>query len=148
MILIALLSFGIACAPHQTKTNVSVNIDSAFNSQVQLFEDLYNIPVNVSVRFVPDLGPYAAVCHVYSANDPNNWIEVEESYWYAISDAGRDQLLLHEFGHCVLGLDHREARGSVGGYFDVPLSIMYPVAFGDNPYYRENLQYYYEEFIK
>ncbi len=143
-----LLSLGIACAPHQTKTNVTVSIDSSFNSQVKLFEDLYSIPVNVSIRFVPDLGEYAAVCHEYSPNNPDNWIEVDESYWYSISDAGRDQLMLHEFGHCVLGLDHREAMGNVGGHINVPLSIMYPIAFGDNEYYRENLQYYYEELIK
>ena len=141
---------GIACAPlPQNQNNTApIYIDPGVHSQVELFETLYHIPVNMTIKFVPDLGPYAGVCHSYGKNDSRNWIEIDADYWSQITDAGKDQLILHELGHCVLGLEHRTERGQVGAYFDVPLSIMYPVHFGDNPYYSDNLEYYYQELIK
>lgn len=90
----------------------------------------------------------AGRCHRYSPNDPKNWIEFDEDYWNTLTYYGKEELVFHELGHCVYGLEHDERRGNVGIYSEVPLSIMYPVHFGSMNYYKENTNYYYKELLQ
>ena len=124
------------------KANHPVYIDEAFRPYVTAFEERHSMTVNVSIVFkdIED-EDVAGQCWYRS----NRLIEIDTPYWNVISELGREQLVEHELGHCVLNLDHDERLGTVGAWNNVPLSIMYPVHFGDETYYRDNREYYLQE---
>lgn len=119
-----------------------IYIDKEFDSYVQTFETTYNIPVNVSIMFKDIADDTIAGQCWYS--EPRK-IEIDTPYWNEITELGREQLIMHELGHCVLNLDHDETIGTVGAWHNVPMSIMYPSHFGDDPWYRDNRAYYLQE---
>lgn len=84
----------------------------------------------------------AGVCHI---RGNYRYIEIDEPYWNEITRNGQEWIVMHELGHCQLGLDHNETIGTVGAWSNVPVSIMYPVVFGDEPYYQDNRAYYLQE---
>lgn len=71
-----------------------------------------------------------------------NIIEINENYWNRIGNYGKEQLLLHELGHCELGYDHNSKMLD-----NRPESIMYPVAFGDDIWYAKYRNEYFIEFF-
>ncbi len=68
--------------------------------------------------------------------------EISRLIWERLSDLGREQLVFHELGHCLL---HRKHTSGTFLPF-VPLSIMNPEHFSDDIYaaYRE---YYLAELF-
>ena len=124
-----------------------IYIDSAFQSYVDLFKELTNKPVNVSLVFNSNLEQNrVGLC--WRTNGLGDRIEIDPDYWKSISEAGKEQLILHELGHCVLGLGHNDQLGQVGEWRNVPLSIMHSIHFGDYLFYLENREYYLKEFTK
>lgn len=121
-----------------------IYIDPKFDSYVQLFENTYGIEVNVSIVFKDIADEDVAGQCWYYTNRPR-MIEIDTPYWNIISEAGREQLIMHELGHCVLDLDHDDRVGTVGAWNNVPLSIMNSTHFGDEPYYSQNREYYLQE---
>ncbi len=61
-------------------------------------------------------------------NGPFREIIIDNQYWLDIGDYDglREQLVYHELGHCLLGLDHLPNM-----YGNIPLSIMNPVGFDE-----------------
>ena len=117
------------------------NINPEFRDNVQLFESLYNIKVNVSIRFSDNLSSNVnGKCKAFVPNYAGNIIEINSSFWDNSNFYGRQQVLLHELGHCVLGLKHRDTM--LNG---IPTSIMNSYSFGNSSIYKDNLQYYYNE---
>lgn len=51
-------------------------------------------------------------------------IRIGTNYWNTASDQGKEALLFHELGHCILGRVHNQVVDST----DVPESIMFPCA--------------------
>lgn len=37
---------------------------------------------------------------------PGQYIELLKSFWDGLNDAGKESLLYHEMGHCLMGLEH------------------------------------------
>lgn len=68
-------------------------------------------------------------------------VYIDRKSWSLMSDSGKEQLVFHELGHCVLGAMHNQHKRGDG----CPVSIMYPAVFGDLKCYRDNAFYYYEE---
>lgn len=121
-----------------------IYIDPKFDSYVQLFENTYGIEVNVSIVFKDITDEDVAGQCWYTT--PRK-IEIDTPYWNEITELGREQLILHELGHCVLNLDHNDAVGTIGAWSNVPVSIMNSVHFGDAPWYRDNREYYLQELM-
>lgn len=135
-----LLSFG--CGPG-FKTEF-IFIDPAFEPYAQLFEELAGRPVNVSLVFKSNLGQNrVGLC--WRTNGQGDRIEIDPDYWANISEPGREQLIMHELGHCELGLGHDDRLGQVGDWPNVPLSIMHSVHFGDYDFYLANRLYYLQQ---
>ena len=116
-----------------------------FDAYVTKFEKICHVKVNVPITLKPKLvSPvgvtWAGLCKSYGKYGE---IEIDENYWNAYSYYGKEQLIFHELGHCVL---HRPHSEEVAG--TIPASIMYPIAFGDRPEYKENLEYYYKELCQ
>lgn len=132
--MIALMLLLSACG-----TKEKAIIDPAFNSYVQDFEAKVGVPVSgVDIMFKPTEYPAIGVCYQYSSG--KNKIEVDPTRWASMDEYGREQLMYHELGHCVLGMRHNDAEVSMGGWM-VEGSIMNSYWFGNAWYYlkwREN----------
>lgn len=79
--------------------------DPIFNAHISKFEDLYNIDVNTPIVF-GDVGEYAGVCYIYSNGYTE--IQINEKNWSFLTKEQKEQLIFHELGHCVFGLDHND----------------------------------------
>ena len=72
-------------------------------------------------------------------------IVLSYEYWQILSPLGREQLLLHELGHCALGLDHDKSRSFLRnqrGTYLIPTSIMWHIVIGEDTSYLEFRDYY------
>jgi hypothetical protein len=87
-----------------------------------------------------------AYCMSYEYNN-GNYIVVDKGYWSKYNVYGRETMVLHELGHCVLNRDHDETLfdDKKNGYINIPASIMFPKNIGEQPYYELNRDYYLKE---
>lgn len=130
-----------------------ISVDAGLQSYVTSFVTEYQNRVNsnyklqaLDVHFV-DVMPSSmapgvvGLCSTSPTDVPH--ISVLASYWQNIPEATREELMYHELGHCVLGLDHRTAVDSN----NVPLSIMYPYVLMSNVYNSSTKQPYLVELF-
>lgn len=69
-------------------------------------------------------------------------IVVNERYWARLSNYGKEALVFHEMGHCVLGrIKHIETTVE-----QVPVSLMYPILL-DPFVYKQNRDMYLKELF-
>jgi hypothetical protein len=140
-----------SCAPHHTD---QLQI-TGFETQVHAFEMASNQvghPITISdliIQFDPSL-PLSnedGRCTTFSNATPV--IRVSPIYWNAVNDQGREALLFHELGHCILYRVHRNDVQPDG----VPNSIMYYSAGvyyynqQDYSFYQNNRQEYINELF-
>lgn len=69
-------------------------------------------------------------------------VSILDAEWTVLTDAGKEQLIYHELGHCILMRPH------LNGYLDsgIPISIMNFEHFDDFTY-LQNHQYYVTELF-
>lgn len=65
---------------------------------------------------------------------PNSYITIDKNFWETASESGKEQLMYHELGHCVLMLGHDDELIEYQG-FQIPASIMNSYFFGDAWFY-------------
>lgn len=116
-------------------------IDVAFKPFVNRFEVLLGKTIKFSVLFADMDQQYAGMCWLYSTGDRK--IEINPYSWDKLNELGKEEVIFHELGHCELGRGHTY-DSTKDGY---PASIMYPVAFGEAPFYEENHYYYINELL-
>jgi hypothetical protein len=115
-----------------TSCGVKTTIDSAFTSYVQDFEFKIGVPVaNVDIYFKKLTYPTIGVCYRGSVK---NVVQIDPDQWNLSDDYGKEQTIFHELGHCVLGLQHNDARATLDNQ-NVEGSIMNTYFFGNKPYY-------------
>ena len=131
-------------------------IDTELTTLVSDFEQRYSVkaPNHMSIRIVDSL---------YQISNPNvdgvcwtragvpELIEIRRERWDELSNGGQEQLLFHELGHCLLGLDHRNSYGiDVFTGYTCPNSIMNMYTFSEgqiNNCYLPDRQYYLKELL-
>lgn len=132
--LIALMLLLSACGTKEKSI-----IEPSLVSYVQSFEMKIGVPVNnVDVVFKPIKYPTIGLC--YRGGGEKNKVEIDPVQWKKMDEYGREQLMYHELGHCVLGLGHNDAEAKLDGWM-VEGSIMNSYWFGNSWYYlkyREN----------
>lgn len=107
----------------------AANIDSAFDPFIKNWEETYGIKVTVNVLFgeLPD--KIAGQCFLKT-------VTINKKYWDEYSYYGKEQLLFHEFGHCLMNLGHDRTTVKNSDGLIVPKSFMWPYTFGDRSYYK------------
>lgn len=65
-------------------------------------------------------------------------VSIDNYYWNTSSDLGKEQLVFHELGHCVLKRQHN--KEFIANH---PVSIMYPLILSDRLYSK-----YYDSYIE
>jgi hypothetical protein len=68
---------------------------------------------------------------------------VNERYWHKMDYYGKEALVFHEMGHCVLGITSHDETIING----IPTSIMHPIML-DSRTYRLRREQYLKEFFK
>lgn len=106
----------------------------------KMFADQYgkNVPIKeLTVKF-SDLGPrYCGMCTHSTTNNPK-LIEIDHMCWDDEDDLTREELMFHEFGHCLMDKGHNDNLRPDG----TPVSIMYSYIIGSSLYSK-----YYKEYI-
>ena len=88
----------------ETRTTPGV-VDAELLPFVQAFQvDMQADTSHVNAAFATLTPPTLGLCESWS--DGNRYISVDRRPWDAMSFLGREQLMNHELGHCVLELKH------------------------------------------
>lgn len=123
-------------------------VEPEFEKYVAVFETMYDINVDVNVKFSKLSWPTVAMCsRAFHMNSSDSVIEVDRDFWATASEHSKQFTIHHELGHCVFGLSHNDAIGKVGNYYNVPLSIMNKINFGYSSVFKDNEDYYYGELF-
>ena len=69
-------------------------------------------------------------------------ITFKESYWVKLNQYAKEQLFLHEIGHCVYNLEHDDSMAIFNGEDQCPVSVMNSIAFGRSECYTKYREYY------
>lgn len=77
---------------------------------------------------------------------PNTYITIDRDFWDSTTADGKEQLMYHELGHCVLYLMHDDELVNYQGY-QIPSSIMNSYFFGEAWFYTD-LKDQYKEALK
>lgn len=102
---------------------------------------IYRLKVRFVDKFDGSLSPRTVgECSTKGFDVPS--VTILRSYWDEATDLTREQLVMHELGHCVLfeGHDKRKFMG------ENPTSIMYPEILDDGLYSRLRAYYMLELF--
>jgi hypothetical protein len=122
--------------------------DSSLIKYVKRFQE---ISVNITGRFYSDAslsyyfadlgeGKIAGQCTY--REDHNNIIKINIKYWGDDTELEREQLMLHELGHCILLRPHRNDEFDDG----TPKSIMYWRLMSERVYLQK-YDYYIKELF-
>jgi hypothetical protein len=86
-----------------------------------------------------DLKGYVGICKLGYYRVP--YIAIDRTYWKNSSRWGREWLVFHELGHCVLDRDHRDDKFGV----NCPASIMH--SYANSFCYKDYRNYYVKELF-
>ena len=133
-----LLSFLISCTSvRYTLSDRETYIDKEFIPYTTYFEEISGKRVDYPVRMgdltYPTIGRCINIPGIYVkvTIDRDFWIRSRYDYYL------REEVLLHEFGHCSLYRLHDKSM--IPGFHTYgPGSLMYPTTFGDTEHYRIN----------
>jgi hypothetical protein len=70
-------------------------------------------------------------------------VEIDRLFWQVTDEYRRENLLFHEFGHCILHREHLEAVDQFGA----PISIMFPYTLSTG-LYSSRRNYYISELFQ
>lgn len=113
-----------------------------FKPYVDRFSAYYSVTVDVNMIFSPLSNNITGVC-LYD----NKEIQIDPRFWENENEGGKEQLIFHELGHCVLRLPHDASLMDDHGML-IPASIMYPHNFGHYNFYQNHRDYYFQELKK
>ena len=135
---------GLALALSACGREKKVEVDAQFDSQVTTFKKLSNGSAQIDdlvVKFGDTGSPRArGVCKL--SDDAPPTVVINKATWDVISDEEREELILHELGHCVLKRKHKDATRPDGA----PESIMYPYSMLPEEYEKYKVEYHEELF--
>lgn len=84
-------------------------------------------------------------------------VTIDTAFWNDSGYLGRQEVVFHELGHCVLNYGHDFECMNIKNFSDtttcyvysgssnytyIPRSVMFPWTFGDDYFYAPNLEYY------
>ena len=129
--------------PKDQPTKRKTEIDPKLIPYYELFENITGINAEHIPAEIVDL-PDSVVgrCTYYI-----DWelIQIDTAYFEKGSDNSKEEVMLHELGHCALNRGHTKKVITDDYYGEIPGSIMYEFAIGDYQFYEKNKDYYHEE---
>lgn len=150
---LCLIFIVLGCKPVDFANKRSHFIDSAVMPYYDRFNDETGIqPYKISAYLDKLPKEIGGICWTKFQVDNTmfRYIVFNADFWDYLNDLGKEQLVFHELGHCVLNRDHRKDlfKRTLLGRELIPASIMYPVAFGMEDFYQEYRDFYIDELVK
>lgn len=96
-----LLCFALIGCKHVSQEIEPLSYPTDFSSYVENFEELFELNVEANVHFGSLKEGAPARC-LYELKQ----IQINEELWAVYSEPAREALIIHELGHCELGLHH------------------------------------------
>lgn len=118
--------------------------EKVFLNYVKNFENV-NGTIKTTIIFGNLESPIVGLCKKWN-NSSYREIEIDREYWDNANELSREQLILHELGHCELNLNHKDS------FLDnnCPSSVMRSYTFFKselNNCFEPNFKYYLEELF-
>jgi hypothetical protein len=121
-----------ACAKQNDPRSIK-GVTEEIREYYDRFSEYYNVdPYYVSAEFVEEVGDERTVAVCRSWSNGYRQISIEIGFWSGLTDYGKEQLVFHELGHCVLNRGHNNSVDN-----GCPESIMNDSAFGDSKCYSD-----------
>lgn len=138
-ILLPLLLLSIGCGK-------PITIENELIDYVRLFESKHDTKVKTSVEFGVTTLPVVGYCE---DSGMSKKIVINKDEFYKFTLLQRENLMLHELGHCELNRDHKEDMQPFN-YYKVPVSLMYPYVFNsfEIKAYSSNKEQYLTELYE
>lgn len=116
-----------------------------FRNYVKDFERNCNTIVTLPIKF--EKMPDDVLGRCVFMRMPYDWrrIEINPEYWAKASEEQKESTMLHELGHCHLGLDHDSTLIGEHWIFKRPKSLMFPYEFYHYSLFRDE---YRRRFFK
>lgn len=73
-------------------------------------------------------------------------IFISQAHWNNLTELGRENLIFHELGHCILNRDHVDRLVEENGEM-YPVSVMFPTTLSDELYEKHRDYYLRELFL-
>lgn len=151
---IAVLLLLSELSPHNDPKDKPVTIDT---TELKIYEEhFYKLfpgkKYSGTIYFKKDMGNKAGIC--YPLHAPPLFytqIIISKKYWEDYTPNGKEELIAHELGHCLYGLDHDDEDIELvieGITVDCPKTIMNSFSIGNTDCYKYRRRYYIDEFRK
>lgn len=134
-----------ACGTYDPREGAS--IEAPFLPYVKTFEDecgceVRDLPITFGEMESPE---HIGECQNYRVVfDSYSEVLIDQTWWEEASDNGRERLIMHELGHCVLRRPHNK---STDGRF--PISLMFPTITATPDYwYKFRREKYLDELFQ
>lgn len=133
-----IFSFFISCSTVGT-------YDPAFRKFVKDFEKNCDTKVTLPIKF--EKMPDEVLGRCVFMGMPYEWrrIEINPDYWAKATEDQKESTMLHELGHCHLGLPHDSTLVGDHWIFKRPKSLMFPYEFYHYSIFRDE---YRKDFFK
>lgn len=98
-------------------------IDEEILPYYKRFEETFGREIgDIPANFVKLAYPVAGMCYYYA--DGRKEIHIDLRIWDKYDDIGKEAIVFHELGHCLLMRQHNNNLTNLGRYEDVPESVM------------------------
>jgi len=124
------------------------NVDPDMEEYVHRFENDIGHDINFQVKFEELSDNKAGECIQWT--NGAKLVKIKKSYFMAINEYRKEQLLYHELGHCELNKDHNDSTKTFNSRAGTwPASVMRNTAFSESEsnVYKEERNYYVQELI-
>jgi hypothetical protein len=133
----------------QRKMQRSYYLDDELVEHFKTFEEIFGVTAIGEVRGVIDTMHkerkenelIIGTCY-YFYDDTKPLVKVYREHWKQASHFGREALIMHELGHCLLKMKHREGYGED----HAPLSVMNST-LPDETVYEHKREEYIQEML-
>ena len=146
---ILLIIFALSCATSEKNVYISPlpkkvihHIDEEFQPYIEEFIYRSKGLVErrdfkyVTIRLVEDIkGDTVGTCLPWLFN---RVIEIEKKSWDRYGQIDREQLMFHEFGHCILWREHTEPPEKTGGFVNWLENLMFKIGLWKKKGYMDD----------
>lgn len=126
--------------PAEVEKYVTKFIADAVVQGVNVLPDMQNPKLQIQIASLDAYG--SSTIGLCETGGGMRRVTFDPDFWNSVSEAQRELLAHHEFGHCVLYRGHRSTLLSSGAYG----SIMYPIIMSSSTY-TNNYDFYQEELF-
>lgn len=106
-----------SCAKDGLSSEVDIRLQpyfDAFVDEAALRDIELDLSENRIIARVTDIIGNSVAGSCANSQSDNSYISIDEAYWDSVDDLGREMVVFHELGHCILKRSHLDSRDENG----------------------------------